>query len=263
MKMDIRSITCGYGSHKVLEDVSFSLESGECLCLLGPNGVGKTTIFKTILGLLKPMDGSIYFDERNRSSFSVRELAQTVAYVPQAHTPPFPYTAEEVVALGRTAHLGLFSTPSAKDMEVAWDAMAQLGILHMKKAVYTQVSGGERQMIMVARALAQQPKFLILDEPTSNLDFGNQAQVLIEINRLRQKGMGIVMTTHNPDHAFMCSTKILLLLPNGKEKQGTCHDLITPENMMEAYGIDTCVGYLNNTNGIRVETCVPVINKYS
>jgi iron complex transport system ATP-binding protein len=260
MILQVDKLSCGYGSKTVLEDISFSVANRECMCLLGPNGVGKTTLFKTILGLLKPMSGDILLDGANRNSFSIRELAKQVAFVPQAHIPPFPFTAQEVVSLGRTAHLGLFSSPSSEDMKIAIKAMEMLNILHLKDTVYTQISGGERQMVMIARALAQQPKLLILDEPTANLDFGNQARVLARINQLREENMSIVMTTHNPDHTFVCATNVLLILPDGSVKVGSCREVVTVPNMRKAYGIETCVGELQWEGGIQIETCVPVIS---
>ncbi len=260
MKLEANNLACGYGRRKIIQHISFSVASGETLCLLGPNGVGKTTLFKTLLGLLKPIEGTVLVDGRDRLTYSVQEMAKLIAYVPQAHTPPFPFTAEEVVALGRTAHLGIFSSPKKADYRIAHEAMAALGVTYLAGKVYTQISGGEQQMIMIARALAQQPRFLVLDEPSSNLDFGNQAQVMSKINGLRQQGMGVIMTTHNPDHAFMCATKTLLILDDDSSKSGEGHGIITKENLRKAYHIETCIGYLTDEDGARVKTCAPLFH---
>src|SRR5262249_36176123 len=159
-------------------DVSFSLEAGDVLCLLGPNGSGKTTLFKTILRLLTPLDGEVVAEGRSTRGWSRRALARFFGYVPQAHEGTFPFTLRGMVLMGRTAHLGSFASPSSDDREVADDALRLLGIAHLADNPYPHVSGGERQLALVARAVAQAPRVLIMDEPTASLDFGNQVRVL-------------------------------------------------------------------------------------
>lgn len=259
MSLDVEKISCGYKSHAILTDVSFSLKSAECLCILGPNGVGKTTLFKTILNILPAISGNISVDGKNRDDLSIKDFAQRVAYVPQAHTSPFDFTVEDVVALGRTAYCGMFSSPGKGDLEIALQVMDTLGISHLRGKVFTEISGGERQMVLFARAMAQEPRYLVLDEPTSSLDFGNQTRVLEQINQLRKSGIGIIMTTHNPDHAFICGTRILLILPDHTIMHGTAKEIITEENLLKAYGIKTCIGRLSTGNGDYVETCVPIV----
>ena len=208
MRLEIERANCGYGGKPVVEDVSLSLDSGDVLCLLGANGSGKTTLFKAILGLLRLNGGRILVDGADTASWPQRRLARTLAYVPQAHTPPFPFAVRDVVLMARTAHLGLFGSPSRRDAAIAEDAMETLGVSHLAHARYTEISGGERQLVLIARAVAQQSEFLIMDEPTSNLDFGNQVRVLRRVKELAGRKLGLLMTTHFPDHAFLCASRV-------------------------------------------------------
>ncbi len=241
MILSIRDLSCGYGNKHVVDGFSLDVKTGEIVCLLGPNGVGKTTLFKTILGLLPRLGGSVMLDGRDTTDFSPKELAKLIAYVPQAHTPPFAFTAHDVVVMGRLAHTGFFSTPKATDHEVADQVMEQLGISFLSERIYTELSGGERQMTLIGRALAQQPMFLMMDEPTASLDFGNQVQVLSAIKHLSESGLGVIMTTHVPDHLFQCEAKGVLMLRNGEYEKDSAEKLLTAENLERAYGIDVMV----------------------
>lgn len=261
MKLEVINVSCGYGSNTVVKNISMNVEGEEILCILGPNGVGKTTFFKTILGFLKLQDGEILLDGQDISSWSKKKLAESIGYVPQAHTPPFPFSVMDVIVMGRTAHLGMFESPSKKDIEIAEEAMDSLNITYLKDKIYTEISGGERQMVLIARALTQQPKLLVMDEPTSNLDFGNQVKVLEEINKLAQKGLGIIMTSHFPDHAFLCCTKVVLMQKNNVLTIGTVDEVITEENLKLAYGANVKITSVKNTKGEIVKSCILMINK--
>lgn len=258
MTFSLSHMTCGYHGKPVLSDVSFSVETGDILCMLGPNGVGKTTLFKSMLSLLPPISGSLYLDEADISHWPNRKKAQYIGYIPQSHTPPFPYTVLQVVVMGRVAQLGLFASPSRADYEVAEQALSALEILPLRDRIYTELSGGERQMVLIARAMAQQPKVLLMDEPTANLDYGNQARVLSQIRRLAQRGMIVVMTTHAPDHAFLCSSKVALIERGNRVSFGSASEIVTEENLRRAYGIG--VRILQGT-GIHASMrgCVPLI----
>lgn len=258
MKLEVNSAVCGYSGKIVLDGISFSVSSNEILCLLGPNGVGKTTLFKTILGFLKLYGGSITADGQNITHWSRQKYARMIGYVPQNHTPPFAFSVVDVVTMGRTAHLGSFSTPSASDRAIAERELETLGIGHLRDRVYTEISGGERQMVLIARALAQEPQLLVMDEPTSNLDFGNQMLVLGQIKRLSEKGIGIVMTSHVPDHAFLCSTRVALLKRDGFEI-GAPDDIVTEESLKTVYGVDVTITSTPIANGTMVKACVPMI----
>ncbi|MBW9148924.1 ABC transporter ATP-binding protein [Clostridium sp. CM028] len=260
MELVIRNVACGYGTKNVIKDISISIKSGEILCILGPNGVGKTTLFKTILGFLKLQSGEILLDTENIRAWSRKRFAKAISYVPQAHTPPFPFSVFDVVLMGRTAHLDLFASPSKKDKEITEQAIDTLNISYLKNRIYTQISGGERQMVLIARALAQQAKIMIMDEPTSNLDFGNQIRVLEQINNLAKKGLGVIMTSHFPNHAFLCSTKAALMQKNNNFIVGNVDDVVTEENLKSAYGIDVKIISLKNKNGEIIKSVIPLLS---
>lgn len=259
MILEVNNAVCGYGSKSVVENISLTVETGEILCLLGPNGVGKTTLFKTILGFLKLQKGEILLDGQNIVSWSPKKLAKAIGYVPQAHTPPFPFSVIDVVVMGRTAHLGAFAAPSPKDLEIAEEAIEGLKISYLKDRIYTEISGGERQLVLIARALTQQPKILIMDEPTSNLDFGNQVIVLEQINKLSKAGYGVIMTSHFPDHAFLCSTKVALMQKNSQFSVGTVDEVVTEENLKAAYGVDVKIIKTAKDKGVEITACVPLL----
>lgn len=263
MILEVSNLTCGYGEHMILNNISFSVKTGEICCLLGPNGVGKTTLFKAILGFLKTKEGDIMLDGDSVKKWQKKRLAQTLGYVPQVHDPPFPYQVMEVVLLGRTAHVGWFASPMKKDYEIAEKTLDILGISYLKDKIYTEISGGERQMVLIARALVQEPKFLILDEPTSNLDYGNQVRVLQQVNHLVEQGLGIIMTTHFPDHAFMCPGKVALMQRDRPFMFGTPEEVLNEKNLQSAYGIQVKIAGVLADNGQLLQTCVPVMKEAS
>jgi iron complex transport system ATP-binding protein len=259
MKLSVNGAVCGYKSKTILDGISFEVSSGEILCLLGPNGVGKTTLFKTILGFLKLKGGSITVDGDDIRRWPRKKFARVIGYVPQAHTPSFPFTVENVVTMGRTAHLGTFATPSKEDKEIAQEAMETLEIDFLKDCIYTEISGGERQMVLIARALTQQPSILVMDEPTSSLDYGNQMRVLRQIKRLAENGLGVVMTSHFPDHAFLCATKVALLRRDGFDI-GSPDEIVTEENMRLVYGINVKIASAAMKDGSNVKACIPMLS---
>jgi iron complex transport system ATP-binding protein len=262
MKLELNNVACGYEKHPVLHHVTFSVQTGEICCLLGPNGVGKTTLFKTLLGLLKPLEGQITIDGENTARWTAAKLARHLAYVSQQHQPPFPYQVKDVVALGRISHAGYTGKLNRLDYAIAAEAMADMGITHLANRPYTDVSGGERQLVMVARALAQQPKYLVLDEPTANLDYGNMVRVMSKLRALRDKGYGIIMTTHSPDQAFLCDAKVVLLRQDGTMDFGPAAQVITERSMQEVYGIDVRVVEFYDRNEQLVRLCAPLLGRF-
>jgi iron complex transport system ATP-binding protein len=211
-----RALTIGYPDHTVGSGLNVQIATGEVLALLGPNGGGKTTLLKTLLGLLKPKAGEVQLGGKSLGLYSIRERARVVAYVPQVHVGTFAFTVETVVLMGRSAHGNLFSRPNAHDREVAQSALERFGIAQLSQRPYTEISGGERQLVLLARALAQEPQFIVLDEPTASLDFGNQGKVMREIKALAASGHGVLFTTHDPNHALRAADRAFLL------RDGTC-----------------------------------------
>lgn len=262
MKLAIDRLGFGYPSKAVGRDASFALAAGEVLCLLGPNGSGKTTLFKTILGLLPSQGGSVSLADQDIVNWSRRQIAQVMGYVPQAHAAYFPFTVIEAVLMGRTAHMNLFASPSKHDLAVAEQALATLGISHLRDAIYTRTSGGERQLALIARALAQEPRILVMDEPTASLDFGNQMLVLDQVRALAKTGIGIILSTHDPDHAFLCANRVAMLHEGALVRLGPPDETITSESLKLLYGIDVNVLEVSShteSSGGAVHVCVPTL----
>jgi iron complex transport system ATP-binding protein len=211
MKISVENVSAGYRGKAVISDISLEVTSGEVFCLLGANGSGKTTLFKTILGLLPTISGRVCVDGENISHWPRQRLAKTLGYVPQAHTPPFAYCVRDVVLMARSVYAGPFASPGKRDIAIADEALDRLSILRLANEHYTELSGGERQLVLIARALAQQARILVLDEPTSNLDFGNQMRVLRHVKELADSGLGLLITTHFPNFAFLCASRVALM----------------------------------------------------
>ncbi len=226
------------GSDRIFRDVNLSLEEGDVLCILGPNGTGKSTLIKCMNGLLKLNSGNIFLGNQNIQSMKKNDLAKMIGYIPQSYNSTFAFSVFDVVLMGRAPHLSLTSVPGEKDYKIAENALKSLGILHLKDKTFTEISGGERQMVLIARVLAQQPKILLLDEPTSHLDFGNQIRTLEVINKLSENGLSVIMTSHFPDHAFLSSNKVAIMNRGTIMDIGTPESVITEDNMRNAYGID-------------------------
>lgn len=231
------SLAIGYGKARIGTDLHLDIGRGEMLCLLGPNGCGKTTLFKTLLGLIPSLAGEVEVLGQVVRAWPRHVFAQHVGYVPQAHESLFAFTVEEVVLMGRAARLGPFSVPSKHDRDVANACIDALGITHLAGRVYTAISGGERQLALTARALAQEPALLVMDEPTASLDFGNQIRVLEHIAGLRDKGIAILMSTHQPEHALRCADRIALLEQGRITAIGPAAATATASNLSRLYGV--------------------------
>jgi iron complex transport system ATP-binding protein len=235
MSLSGRDLTIGYSDRVVGRALNVALEQGEVLALLGPNGGGKTTLLKTLLGILRPQAGEVAIGARSLAAISIRERARLIAYVPQVHTPTFAFTVETVVLMGRTAHGNLFSRPSANDRRVAAQVLERFGIAALAQRPYTMISGGERQLVLLARALAQEPQFVVLDEPTASLDFGNQGKVMREIRSLAAAGHGVLFTTHDPNHALRAADRAYLLRDGTRIAEGTVASVLTREQLEALY----------------------------
>ncbi len=238
MELKVESLQFGYdGAGKVLKDISFTCTGAQVLCILGSNGTGKSTLLKCLTGEERG-EGQILIDGRRLQDYHARELAKKIAYIPQMTVPTFPFRVLDVVLMGRTAHMKYFSSPDQDDEKKALENLKFLGIDHLSQKAYTDISGGERQLVMIAAALTQQPEFMILDEPTAHLDFGNAHRFLELVFRLRERGMGILMTTHFPDHALFLKGQTIVLRDGCVWRQGMADEVITEENMSVLYGLE-------------------------
>jgi iron complex transport system ATP-binding protein len=235
MILEGRGLTIGYPDHTVGRGLDVALAKGEVLALLGPNGGGKTTLLKTLLGLLAPKAGEVRLDGRALQARSIRERARLIAYVPQVHVATFAFPVEAVVLMGRTAHGNLFSRPTAHDRAVAAAVLERFGIAALAARPYTMISGGERQLVLLARALAQEPQFIVLDEPTASLDFGNQGKVLHEMRALAASGHGVLFTTHDPNHALRVADRAYLLRDGTCTAEGPVASVLTRAQLEKLY----------------------------
>jgi iron complex transport system ATP-binding protein len=259
MRLEARHLDFGYRGRRVGSDVSLSLDSGEVLCLLGPNGSGKTTLFKTLLGLLPAQGGQVLVEGTDLRHKRRDEVAREISYVPQAHAAFFPFTVREVVLMGRTAHLGVFSSPSRRDRDIAQAAIERMRLGDLAESIYTRISGGERQLTLIARALAQDARIIVMDEPTANLDFGNQVRVLEHIQALAEGGMGVLLSTHDPDQAFLCASRVALLHEGRLARLGGPGETITGESLKQIYGVDVAVVSVAAGPGGQRQVCIPLV----
>ncbi len=240
MRFEVRDGCFSYPKcGEILKNVNFCSESGSVISILGPNGVGKTTLLKCMLGFLHWNRGRTLIDGKDAGEYSSKELWQRIAYVPQAKSMVFPMSCEEMVLLGRSAWLGLFGVPGKKDREAAEHAMELAGVTHLRHKSCSEISGGELQLVLIARALAATPSLLILDEPETGLDFRNQLIVLELIEKLAVKEkISAILNTHYPEHAISISGNTLLLKRNGTNLFGPVSEVLTPGNMQDTFGVE-------------------------
>lgn len=253
--LEVKSLAFSYGNEPVFEDVSFSLKKGEVMCILGPNGAGKSTLIKCIAGILKPDAGSVRILGEETASIGVRGIARRIGYVPQQNEVVFPFTVLDFVTMGRAPHLSMFASPGAKDIEIARESLAMVGLSTLAERPLSSLSGGQSQMVLIARSLVQQPTLLLLDEPTSHLDFGNQILVLETVRRLASLGMSIVMNTHMPDHAFLVGSSAAALTGGRLVAAGKVESIITSKTMSSVYGVKITVREIED---LKRKVCLPL-----
>ena len=256
--LEVEDLHVAYEGTEVVHGASFTVNDGEYACIIGANGCGKTTTLKAILGLHHATAGTVRVDGVSTHGMTERELARVFAYIPQIHRPPFPFTVADVVLMGRTPHLASMSRASQHDRDVAFEAMERMGVLHLASRSYTALSGGQRQLVLIARALAQEPRLLVMDEPTASLDFGNQELVLSTMKALVLEGMAVLMVTHDPDHALYCANKVIVMEAGLVTGIGTPREMVTEETLDRIYGIRTRVVDVEVDPGDTRRVCVMV-----
>ena len=253
--LEARALDFGYRNTPIGRGFALTVAAEEAVCVLGPNGAGKTSLFKTLLGLLPPLGGEVLLNGRGLPTLSQRDIARALAYVPQAHASFFPFSVGDIVLMGRAARVGLTDMPAEKDRLIAQTALARLRIDHLAAIPYTQISGGERQLVLIARALAQEPRCLVMDEPTANLDLANQARVLDVIAELAASGLSVLFSSHDPNHAFCCANRVVLMREGAIMTSGAPADAMTSAALRALYEVDVDVV----TIGAGRKICAPAL----
>ena len=254
LKAENISFSYSPGGRQILSDVSLTLGEGEIMTILGPNGAGKSTLLNLLAALNTPTSGKVYLCGRNAAELRPREIASVLSYVPQSHTPAFAYTVFDFVLMGRAPRVGILEKPKAEDFEVVRSVLDELGITELSDKPYTEISGGERQQATIARALVQQPKAILFDEPTAHLDYGNQLKTLRVIKALREKGYAVIITTHTPDHAIMLGGTTAILDRTGHLSVGDSESMITEDRLRELYSADLMLKYIDSVGR---KVCIP------
>ncbi len=238
MRIQVKDLCYAYGNHRVLEHISFEAGEGEFLSVLGPNGAGKSTLFRCILGLLTPNRGEILLDGRPVSSLSPSALAQEIAYIPQSHDPVFHYSVFDMVLMGTTAQRGVFSPPGREQRKLVEEVLHRLHLSHLRDRSYRTLSGGERQLVLIARAMAQRAKILLMDEPSASLDFGNRLCVMNTVKELCREGYCIIQITHDPEQAYFYSHRILALRGGRILAWGSPREIFDDHLISALYGVE-------------------------
>lgn len=251
--IEVRNLSFAYGRRPILQDIGFCIERGSLVSLLGPNGCGKTTLLKLLLGFMPARSGAVFFDGRPVRAFERRELASHIAYVPQVHRASFAYRVRDVVLMGRMPHKGFLSPFSRQDLRLADAALDKLGIGHLGERPYTEISGGERQLALIARALCQGAHTFILDEPANGLDYGNQIKLLEQLGDLASEGYTFVMSTHFPDHVLWVASQVVMLQGGSLLAEGRPDEVVTRQNLCRLYSAEVDVWQLLENFKI----CVP------
>lgn len=247
MILSVENLCFSYGAHQVLQQVDFAVEKGEFLSILGPNGVGKSTLFRCMLGTLTGYQGSVLVKGREIRTLSHRERAQRIAYIPQSHRPTFGYTVLDTALMGTTRQFSPFQQPKRAQTDMALAALERVGVLHLAQRNFAHLSGGEQQLVLIARAIAQQSDILIMDEPTSALDYGNQLRVLRQVRDLSREGYTVLLSTHNPQHALTFADRLLVLRDGTAAALGRPAQVLTPALMETLYGVT--VDFLDTASG--------------
>ena len=256
MTLEARELAFGFRARRIGQVPALALHAGEVTCVLGPNGAGKTTLFRTLLGLIPSLGGTVMLDGRPLATLDRAEVSRRVAFLPQAAPLVFEFTLQEMVEMGRVAHLHAFARPSRRDGEIAREALERLGLGALAQRSFGEVSGGERQLALVARALATGAPYMVMDEPAAHLDFANQSRLLDELARLRQSGIAILLCSHDPEHALRIADRALLLDRGKPLAYGPAANVLTAANLTRLYGVGVLVSEISTPAGVR-RVCVP------
>lgn len=238
MIIEVEKLCFGYSSYKVLKDISFNIGRGKLISIIGPNGVGKSTLFRCILGLIDEYSGSIRIEGNDIKKLSVKSRAHLMAYIPQTYYPSFNYSVIDMVLMGTAHQLSAYSKPGKKEEDQARKSLAQLNISGLAQRGFCKLSGGEQQLTLIARALAQQAGIILMDEPTSSLDFGNQLRVLQQIKSLTKEGYTVLLSMHNPQHALTYSDYVLALYEGSIIADGTPQEVINEDLLRRLYNVE-------------------------
>lgn len=230
-------LAIGYAKRGIATDISLQLKAGEAVAVLGANGCGKTTLFRTLLGLLPALAGEVRLNGKPIAQLTAAEIARSIAYVPQAGNVFFNFSVLEVVEMARTPHLAWYTQPGNADRKIAGRALDELGMAALAGRTFATLSGGERQLVLIARALAAEAPVILLDEPTASLDFGNQFLILDEIAKLVARGRSVLFTTHNPDHAFRIAKRTMTISREGNIHSGATAEILNSKSLTALYGI--------------------------
>lgn len=254
MSIEVVNLSFGYGERPVLDGINFKTQENQLVSILGPNGVGKSTLFNCILGLLKGYAGQVLLNGMDSKNLSIKEMAKLVAFIPQSHYPSFNYSVSDIVLMGTTVQVSAFSKPGKKQLKLVEAALERLGISYLRDRGYTQISGGERQLVLMARALVQETRILILDEPTANLDYGNQIRVMTQIKSLAGEGYTIIQSTHNPDQTFLFSDVVMAMKDGKIVAYGLPGDIFTEELIRNLYAAEVKIQSLYED---KIRVCIP------
>jgi iron complex transport system ATP-binding protein len=243
-----------YNKDLIFENINFEIKKGDVFTILGPNGIGKTTLLKCLLGIKDLDEGKVEIKGENIKDMAIKDVSKAMAYVPQVHHTTFPFKVLDVVLMGRSPHINLLDTPEEKDIKIAEKALKQMNISHLKDKEYINLSGGEIQQVFLARALAQESELLVLDEPTSHLDFGNQIRLLETVKKLATKDLAIIMTSHYPDHSFISSNKVAIMKNKTFIDLGSPDEVVNEKNLKIAYNLNIEIVELSNGRKVCVSS---------
>lgn len=259
MNLCVQNISCGYRKNKmVVRNISFELNDGEVLTVLGPNGSGKTTLFKALLHFVPFSKGHITFGEKDVLALPPPLFSHVFSYIPQHHIPTFSYSVGEMVMMGRASHVPAFSVPGPDDKKAVCRVLKRLNILHLKDRRYTKISGGERKLVLIARALCQDAKIIVMDEPSSDLDYANQQLIANTILSLKREGYGIILSTHANEYPFAVADRVLLLKKGEAVAYGSPSESLTKTTLSKAFSTPMDIFEVTDTNGNKRKMCLPV-----